>query len=624
MIQRSKTMLLAGAGLAILAAPIALAAGNPESLLPPGMQDPAPSPSPAPAPSPSATQAPAPSGTSSPVVQEVPDEGDGGSAEPGAASSSGGGGGDRLPTLEELEALDTDELDELLGLKPKFDIPPAQRRETSRVGILAEDEGGLPAVSLANQPESLVRAALGGTQGRLVSRWGHIALRRALASRLAPPSGMTGAEFAGLRAQLLNRMGEFSAARAIAQDVDIDGWNARLANAAVDSYIATGDIVGACPLTVLRGGYRDDAEWRMLRSICASFGGETARARNDLIRMRDRLDGEETQAVDVLLAQRFAGAAGLGNSVVTIEWDGVEELTPWRYGLATALGIEVPDRLIDDAGPYYQRASASLPSLPLSARIEGARRAAREGIFSSSALIDLYSQGYAASGNEGMIGTDAAQLRRAYIDPDPAARLAAIRSLWGEGARIPHDRQVLTAYAAARIPASNGFAADAGPLIASMLTAGLDRDAARWREIVDEGDDGWGMLAVGLPNADGTVSSNAIDAFRDNDDSAGKRRTGFLVAGLAGLGRISSGTRNSWDRELDMGLARQTRWSTMISRAGEVENAALVTLLMGLGMQGDDWNRMTPRHLYHIVSALRRSGMEAEARMIAAEAIARG
>ena len=58
-------------------------------------------------------------------------------------------------------------------------------------------------------------------------------------------------------------------------------------------------------------------------------------------------------------------------------------------------------------------------------------------------------------------------------------------------------------------------------------------------------------------------------------------------------------------------------------RAGEVRNAALVTMLMGVGMQGDDWSRMTPRHLYHIVSALRRSGMEAEARMIAAEALAR-
>ena len=614
-----KSLLLGGAALAVLGAPIALAAGTPQSLLPPAMQDPAPAPSPAPAPTP----APAPS--PAPAAQDTGASGDAGDAQAGAAAepSPSTAGAGRLPTLEELEALDTDELDELLGLRPKFDIPSAQRRDTTRVGILAEDEGGLPAASLARQPQALVRAAIAGTQGRLVSRWGHIALRRALASRLAPPEGMTGAEFAGLRAQLLNRMGEFGAARAIAQDVDVDNWNTRLANAAVDAYIATGDIAGACPLAVLRGGYREDTQWRMLRSICSAYGGETARARNDLIRLRDRLDDEEIQPIDVLLAQRFAGAAGLGNSSVTIEWDDVDDLTPWRYGLAASLGIQIPDRLTDDAGPYYQRVAAGMPALPLSQRLAGARRAAREGIFSSEALIDLYSQAYAGSGNEGVIGTDASLLRTAYVDADPAARLGAIRSLWGEGAKIPYDRQVLTAYAAARIPANDAFAADAGALIAAMLTAGLDRDAAQWTSVVDEGDTGWGLLAVGLPGQR-TVSNGEIDAFRDDDASTGTRRTRFLVAGLAGLGRISDGTRGNWDRELDLDLARETRWSAMIGRAGEVENAALVTFLMGLGMQGDDWNRMTPRHLFHIVSALRRSGMEAEARMIAAEAVARG
>lgn len=619
---RSNRGLLAGVALAVLAAPLALAAGNPESLLPPVTQDPAPSPTPAPAPSPTAT--PAPSGTSSPVVQDTSEDGDDAADDGDSPEDSSGSGRGRLPTLEELEALDTDELDELLGLRPSFDIPPAQRRDTTRVGLLAEDEGGLPAVSLVNQPESLVRAAVSGTQGRLVSRWGHITLRRALASRLAPPEGMSGAEFAGLRAQLLNRMGEYSAARAIAQDVDIDAWNVRLANAAVDAYIATGDIVGACPLAMLRGDYRDDAQWRMVRSICNAYAGETSRARSDLLRMRDSAGQGESELIDVLLAQRLAGAAGLGNSAVNIEWDEVEELTPWRYGLANALGISLPERLLEDAGPYYERAAASLPSLPLALRLDGARRAAREGIFSSSALIDLYSQAYAIGGNEGAIGTEAAQLRAAYVDPDPAARLAAIRSLWGDGTAIPHDRQVLTAYAAARIPADDRFAGDAAPLIASMFTAGLDLDAARWRDIVDEGDAGWAMLAVGLPEWDGAVSGNAIDEFRDNDASAGQARTGLLVASLAGLGRISSGTRNSWDRELDLGLSRETRWSAMIGRAAEVENAALAVFLMGLGMQGDDWNRMTPRHLYHIISALRSSGLEAEARMIAAEAIARG
>ena len=611
----SKQALLAGAALAVLGAPIAFAAGNAQSAAPAPSQQASPAPSPSPTP-PSATPAPSPAETAAP-------KGDGeeqGGGEASAPSASNA----RLPTLEELESLDTDELDELLGLKPKYDIPKAQRRETTRVGILDEAEGGLPAASLAKQPQALVRAALTGTQGRLVSRWGHIALRRALASRLAAPSGMSGVEFAGLRAQLLNRMGEFSAARAIAQDVDVDAWNTRLANAAVDSYIATGDIVGACPLAVLRGGYRDDAQWDALRSICSAYGGESGRARNELARMRNAQSRGDLEDIDVLLAQRYAGAAGLGNSTVTIEWDDVDELTPWRYGLAAALGMDIPDRLLDDAGPYYQRVSASLPSLPLALRVDGARRAAREGIFSSAALIDLYSQAYAAGGNEGSIGTDAAQLRTAYVDPDPAARVAAIRALWGDDAQIPYDRQVLTAYAAARIPAGDQFSGDAAPLIAAMLAAGLDLDAARWSDVVDEGDAGWGMLAVGLPNAKQPVSNNAIDSFSDNDSSTGRARTGLLVAGLAGLGRISSGTRDTWDRELGLELGRETAWSKAIGRAGAVRNAALVSLLMGLGMQGDDWSRMTPRHLYYIVSALRQSGLEAEARMIAAEAIARG
>ena len=605
MLQR-KAALLAGAGLLVLAAPIALVAANPAAVVPPA----------APAPAPSA--APAPAQTAAPAGQPASE----GAAQTEEQSSSSAGS-NRLPTLEELEALDTDQLDELFGLRPTYDIPNAQRRATTRVGILAEDEGGLPATSLARQPQSIVRAALTGTQGRLVSRWGHIALRRALASRLAAPEGMSGVEFAGLRAQLLNRMGEFGVARAIAQDVDVDVWNARLSNAAIDAYIATGDIVGACPLTMLRAGYRDDVEWQMLRSICSAYAGETARARNDLLRLRDRQGDDKGKVIDVLLAQRFAGAAGLGNSAVTIEWDDVDELTPWRYGLAAALGIDIPDRLIDDAGPYYQRVSASLPALPLSQRVEGVRRAAREGIFSSAAMIDVYAQGYAASREEGPLGTDAALLRAAYVDPDPAARVTAIRTLWGDAELIPYDRQVLTAYAAARIPANDGFAADAGPLIASMLTAGLDRDAARWREIVDEGDAGWGLLAVGLPGNSGQVSSGETDSYRDNDPTTGTRRTRMLVAGLAGLGRISDGTRNAWNRDLDLELGRETRWSALIDRAGEVRNAALVTMLMGVGMQGDDWSRMTPRHLYHIISALRRSGMEAEARMIAAEALAR-
>jgi hypothetical protein len=75
--------------------------------------------------------------------------------------------------------------------------------------------------------------------------------------------------------------------------------------------------------------------------------------------------------------------------------------------------------------------------------------------------------------------------------------------------------------------------------------------------------------------------------------------------------------------ELSLGLSRQTRWTRAISSAGEAQNAALVVLLASLGMQGNGWDEMTPLHLYHIVRALNRVGMEAEAGLIAAEAVAR-
>jgi hypothetical protein len=62
----------------------------------------------------------------------------------------------------------------------------------------------------------------------------------------------------------------------------------------------------------------------------------------------------------------------------------------------------------------------------------------------------------------------------------------------------------------------------------------------------------------------------------------------------------------------------------LIARAAQQDRQAMVAMLAGLGMQGTGWDRMTPRYLYHIVSALRRIGLESEARMIAAEAVARG
>lgn len=517
-----------------------------------------------------------------------------------------------------------DELDDLLGLKPRFDIPPAARRSLSQVGVLGPSEGGLPTAGLKNQPVSLVRAVLNGTKGPLVSRWGHILLRRTLASRLNAPEGMSPVEFAALRVGLLNRIGEYTTARRLAQDVDTGNWSEALTNEALKSYVAAADLAGACPAVRLQGSEREDSQWVMWQAICNAYAGEGALAGSQL---DAALADEIAPEIDILLALRYAGAAGRGRRGANVEWDGVEELTPWRFALANAVGEPVPEELLENLPVTYQWSGATTPSVPLAQRAAYANRAAREGILSARAMVDLYSEIYADDQVSGELSERAGRLRNAYVAPDPMGRIASMRGLWGtlDGERETPEyaASIMTAYAAARISPGSQFERYSGELIASMLTAGLDKDAASWANVVEEGSLGWALIALANPDAD-NASVEGVQSFIGSDGSEEYRKSAFLVAGLAGLGRISSGQFSELAGDVDFNPNRETRWTRMIARAAEVDNRVLVTMLVGLGMQGSDWEKMTPLHLYHITAALTRVGLDAEARMIAAEAVARG
>ena len=405
----------------------AVAQDAPESLLPSTFDKPAPRPTraatqPAPQPGPRATPVPpaqtTTDPTATPVVQPLPTDSAG--ALPVAAS------GKPLPSLRELEAMSPEELDELLGIKPPSDIPPAARRSLKRTGVIDASEGGFEYAWLAGQDGALVRAALAGNRGTLVSRWGHILLRRALASRLDAPSGMNPAEFVALRAALLVRMGEGEAARALVQDVDPVDYSPALVQSALDAYLATADITGVCPVVAVHGGVRKDNDWRVLRSICAAFQGEGASAMAQL----DRYDGGKLwPKIDILLAQKYAGAAGNARRAVTIEWDQANTMNPWRFGLALGTGLEPPAALLADAEPRYTYYAATAPMLPITSRAAAADKAAGRGILSSAAMVDLYGQIYADEEITGEWRDRAETLRRAYVGASPADRLAAMRTL---------------------------------------------------------------------------------------------------------------------------------------------------------------------------------------------------
>ncbi|MGN6358664.1 MAG: hypothetical protein ACTHLU_14455 [Novosphingobium sp.] len=613
MIYNSKrARLLIGAALALTSA-WAIAQDAPESLLPPSFDRPAPPPKREPAvPLPSSSQS-SPRIATQPVIQATPD---------GTTESPSIAAGRPLPSLKELEAMSPEELDLLLGLKPKSDMPVGARRALKQNGLIDVAEGGLAAWSLAGQNPALVRAAITGNAGQMVSRWGHILLRRALVSRLDAPAGIGPADFVAMRAALLLRMGEGEAARALVQDVDSANYSPDLTQAALDSYLATADLTGICPVVGTQGPTRKDPQWQVLRSICSAFSGEGTSAMAQLDR---QTYSGVLPRIDMLLAQKYAGAAGKARRAVTIDWADVKEMTPLRYALALGTGATPPEALLKDAGPQYAAITATAPMAALTARAAAADRAGQAGILSSAAMVDLYGQIFNADDITGEWADRASLLRDAYVAETPEARLAAIKQLW-DGAGDPlqrYSRQVLTAYSAARLPASSNFSADAGPLIAAMLAAGLDANALRWASVVEQGSEGWALLALADPRDGIPVNASAIEDFHGNDASEKSRKSAFLLAGLAGLGRLQDAQTRDLSRKLEIDLAGQTRWTRLIDRAAEVDNQGMVCILAGLGMQGDSWQRMTPRYLYHIVSALHRVGLGAEARMIAAEAVAR-
>ena len=617
----------------LLAASSTWVLASPTSILPPGFDEPAaPAPAPAPAPAepaePATPPAEGPAGEviSSPVIQQIPGQSSPSStSRPSAGGASSASSGTRtnirLPSLEELERMSQDELDEFLGLKPRFDVPPTARRSLEQIGVLSPTEGGFPAGTIAGQPGRLVRAALNGNDGKLVSRWGHILLRRTLASRLSAPEGLGAIEFAALRATVLNRMGEHATARALVQDIDTANYSKGLVNAALGAYLGTGDIVGVCPAVRLKGDLRDDNSWKIIQHVCAAYDGQERDAMRQLDRMLNR--EESVPDIDILLAQRYGGAAGEGRRAVNIEWEDVSELTAWRHAFSMALSVDPPEELLDETGTRFHMREAVSPAVSLERRLLASNTAMRAGVLSASAGVDLYSAAYELEEPLDDLSDRARQLRSAYVAGAPTDRLDAMRSIWGAEDEN-YAGLVLTAYAAARFPVDEAYVDDAPNLIASMLSAGLDRNAMRWASVVGEGSQAWGLLALAQPNRSQPVGDGSVSEFYSSDPSENYRKTQFLVAGLAGLGRLSNEAFAEYSEEFGINFNRRSAWSAKIDSAAAARNPALVAMLTGLGMQGSDWSKMTPRHLYKIVSALNAAGLTAEARMIAAEAVARG
>lgn len=575
--------------LSVSAIPV-LGQNSPESLLPPGFDQPV---QPEPQPSRAPDGAPPPVTQSGAIVQPLPPS-------PGPSGS---------PTPSPTPSASPTPVDP--ALLAEYELPSYARRSLDYVGISGVE--GVSPDAWGRADGVFLETLMRRLRAPVASRWLSIALRRHLMAEAETPRNVNGSDWAAERAWLLIRMGEAVGARAVVQSVDTEKYTPKMLQVAMQAALATGDPAMVCPLVPQGRTLLAEGGWTLAGAICTALEGEPREATRQIDQRRRRMGN----SIDLLLAEKVVGAGSSGRRAVTIEWDLVEQLTAWRYGLAAATGVEIPERLLATVGPQVACWRALSPVLPASTRAAAAEQAAARGVLSSAALIDLY--GIVEQGADDAEATPlgvARDLRDAYTAGSASARVGAMRKLWDEpqdGVRR-HARQVLTARAAATLAPAPALAGDAGRLIGSMLAAGLDLPALRWAGVVERGSLGWALLATANPSPRGGVAAGDVRSFAGSNAVAGR----MLAAGLAGLGRVDPALAE----ELGVDMT-PNRWSQAIRFAASRGQPGTVLLLAAAGMQSNGWAGVPPAVLFHSVAALRQVGLEGEARMIAAEAVSR-
>ncbi|WP_118857602.1 hypothetical protein [Sphingomonas mesophila] len=592
---RARWLLAAAAAAGVSVAVIAQEA--PQSILPPGFGE-----QPAPAPANS-------SETSAPARQPVS------SAPRGEISRA---------VESALSELSPEEQAALLEPPPQIELPSGSERDAALAGAVPPSASGFGEGMWGTASGKYLSRLLRSTRAPLASRWGHILVRNALLTAARAPADVHPADWAAERAWMLLRMGEADAARMLVSAVDVDDFSPKMFQVAAQSALANADPAGLCPL---RDGL-ERVERKMMplvQAMCASLSGSSEVAASDIEAARRRGRFEQ---IDLVLADKVVGAGAESARSVTVEWEPVQQLNIWRFGLATATGMVPPERLVKGLSPHVLAWQARSAMLSPEARLAAARVATGLGVFSSQALVDVYAQIYDSTDPSDLGETDAWQLRLAMVGRDQSERVAAMRRLLDK-AKSPLEKEATRAAlarAATRVAPDSELQDIAPDLIAAMLSAGYDRAALRWMEAVGDMDDGpqsrsWAMLA--LAGTDQPLDGGMLGDFISDDDSAGKQRSALLVAGLAGLGRISLEEASRLNRRHDFGLTRSNVWTRNIDGASQRGQAGTVAVLAAVGLQAADYNSVPALHLYHLVTALNRNGQGFAARMIAAEALAR-
>ncbi|MEO0499801.1 MAG: hypothetical protein AAF205_04495 [Pseudomonadota bacterium] len=512
---------------------------------------------------------------------------------------------------------------------------PRAQKSFGRAGPLSPARGGYGPRTFAGSNGRFMSVLMRRLEGRTASRWAHIVLRRALLSDVVTPAAIKDGDWIAARAALLTRMGEVDGAKLLIDGLPVDGYTPRLYAAAAQTHMAAGDIPALCPLAPTARALSDARFWRLAGAVCASLTGDESLATTGFNRVRraDR-ENESGNGFDILLAERVAGiASGIGRAA-NIDWDDAGSLDSYRFGMAAAGELDIPEDLWRDAPTRIHGWAFRNGQTPLAVRDRVSRTAAAAGIVSARELVALAAL-RGARQEDGEMPETARLMRVAEVGRTPSERIAAMRTIWddaGDDADARFAARIATAHAATRIEPVASLAEEAPDLIASMLAAGRYERALAWWPVLARAEDdvrwrGWALLV--LADAGGTVPlqpgsvRNAFSALAEGENENMVRgRLGHLVSSLRAMDRIGGRAWNSIYEDFEV-RRRDDVHTEALDRAAAAGRRGEVAILSAIGLQGG-WGQVRHQDVAPVLDAWNSVGLGAEARMLAVEAYLRG
>lgn len=500
--------------------------------------------------------------------------------------------------------------------------------DASTIGPLTASNGGYGRDIWNGSRGSFVNFILPKMATPVGSRFGQIALRRALATAALPPTGANQIAFHTGRAQLLLRLGEADLASRLAAAVPQQTYNRQMYAVAGQAHLAAFNVPATCPLASRAIVFSPDNLWPLLSAVCSAIQGDDSGAALgiDIARQSDKL---KVNRFDLYLADRMLTAMSGGGRGGVIDWPKDGLLTSFRLAAIYAGGQSLPIAALKKKNSAVHGWIAKSGMADSTTRFVSAWTAASTGVLSTDEWIGLWAQRGGQMSSSQLAYAPEGLLVRANAAPYKE-RLAVMKQLWrlGKGnARADLAMRLLTSDAAARMPLNPVAIADSPELVRSMILGGRFAEARAWWPYLQSQKnnsaaqkallENWAALE--LTDWKNTIPANAdlLERWVNAQPGDLKERRGSLMsAAMQGLGYSFAANADVPKFDLTPSGGAYERLADAAKRRAKGEVIVLGSLLMG-----DSLDAISPETLYAVTRAYHAAGLGIEARLIAAEVI---